>query len=152
MDHGGLEALAQCQELIVRALTARAAQYRDSAVAIQQRCQAVEIPLRRCHDRRRRQQTRDLGRRRIGCGLQRDITRHYHHRHAALADRLADRDLQRMRHLVGAGDQFAIVAALAEQMLRVGFLEIPRTDLGRRDLRGDCEHRHARSVTIEKGH
>jgi len=55
-------------------------------------------------------------------------------------------------HLVGARDQFAIMAALLEQRLRMRFLEIPGADLGRGDLRGDGEHRHPRSVTIEEAH
>jgi hypothetical protein len=42
------------------------------------------------------------------------------------------------------------VAALLEQVLRVGFLEIAAADLARREVCGDAEHRHARSVTIEE--
>ena len=42
------------------------------------------------------------------------------------------------------------MAALAEQILRVGFLEIARTDLGRRDLGRDGEHRNARAVAVEQ--
>jgi len=45
--------------------------------------------------------------------------------HAALADRLTHRNLERMRHLVGAGNQLAILAALLEQRLRVRFLKYP---------------------------
>jgi hypothetical protein len=124
----GLEALAQRQKLMVRTLTSRAAQYRDAALTVQQRRQPIEILSRGHHHRESRQQTLDLGRRRVGCGLQRDVAGHHHHRGAALADRLADRDLQRARHLVGTGDEFAVVAALLEQRLRVGFLEIAGAD------------------------
>jgi hypothetical protein len=81
--------------------------------------------------------------------LQRDIAGNHQYRHAALAGRLTDGNLERARHLVGAGDQLAIVAALFEQRLRVCFLKIPGSDLGRRDLRGDGKHRHARSMAIE---
>ena len=55
-----------------------------------------------------------------------------------------------MRHLVCAGDELAIMAAFFEERLRVGFLKIPRTDLGRRDLGRNGEHRHARSVAIKQ--
>src|SRR5208283_1442167 len=48
------------------------------------------------------------------------------------------------------GDQLAIMAALAEQVLRMGFLEIACANLGRGDLRGNGEHRHTRTVTIEQ--
>ena len=54
------------------------------------------------------------------------------------------------RHLVCAGDQLTIMAALFEQRLGVRFLEIPGADLARRNLRGDCQHRQSRSVTIEQ--
>src|SRR6516165_8721424 len=32
----------------------------------------------------------------------------------------------------------------------MGFLKVAAADFGRRDLRGNAEHRHARSVTIEQ--
>src|SRR5690242_5974973 len=79
-----------------------------------------------------------------------DVARQYHHRHTALGMRLTDGDLQRARHLRTAGYQLAIVAAFAEVGLRMRFLEIPRTDLRRRDLRGDRKHGNARSMGVEK--
>ena len=79
MHHGRLEAVAQCQKLGVRALAPRTAQDRDAALAIQQRGQAVEILSRRRHNRHRREQTRELDRRRIGCSLQRNIARNHEH-------------------------------------------------------------------------
>ena len=54
------------------------------------------------------------------------------------------------RHLVGAGDELAVMAAFLEQVLRMGFLEIASADLGRRNLRGDRQHRHARAVAVEQ--
>ena len=42
------------------------------------------------------------------------------------------------------------MAAFLEQRLRMRLLEIAGADLGRWDLRGDGEHRHARAVTIEQ--
>ncbi len=42
------------------------------------------------------------------------------------------------------------MAALFEKILRMGFLKIAGTDLGRGDVRGDGEHRHARPVAIEE--
>src|SRR5207245_6546234 len=54
------------------------------------------------------------------------------------------------RHLVGARDELAIMAAFLEQDLRMGFLEVGRADLPRGDVRGDREHRHARTMAIEQ--
>ena len=42
------------------------------------------------------------------------------------------------------------MTALLEQGLRMGLLEISRADLGRRDLRGNRKHRHARPVAVEE--
>ena len=42
------------------------------------------------------------------------------------------------------------MAALLEQRLRMGLLEIAGADLGRRDLRGYGEHRRARAVAVEQ--
>jgi hypothetical protein len=42
------------------------------------------------------------------------------------------------------------MAAFAEQVLRMGFLKIPGPDLGRRDLRRNAKHRHARPVAVEQ--
>ena len=81
--------------------------------------------------------------------MQCHVAGQHHHRHAALADGLADRDLQHTRHLAGARDELAVVATLLEQRLRVRLLEIAAANLGRRDLRGNAEHRNARAVTIE---
>ena len=134
----------------MRTGTAGAAQYRDPPLAIQHCGQPVEIAPLGHHDRSGRQQAGDLGRRRVGGHLQCHVAWDHHHRHAAPADRLTDRDFEHTRHLVCAGDQLAVVAALLEQRLRVCFLEIAGADLGRRDLRGDRKHRHARSVAIEQ--
>src|SRR6266581_8836317 len=42
------------------------------------------------------------------------------------------------------------MAALFKERLRMRFLEIPGPDFGGRDLRGDRQHRHTRSMTIEQ--
>ncbi len=86
----------------------------------------------------------------MGRGLQGDIARQDHHRHTAPAKRFADGDLEHARHLLGFGDKFAIMAALLEEHFRVRFLEIAGADLGRRDLRGNREHGHARAMAIEE--
>ena len=42
------------------------------------------------------------------------------------------------------------MAALAKQLLRMSFLKVAGADLGRRNLRRDREHRHARPVAVEE--
>jgi hypothetical protein len=150
VHHRRLEALAECQQLVVGPLAARATQDRDTAVAVEQRRETFEIPARRRDHRCGRQQPLDLGRRRIAGGLQRHVTGQHEHRHAAPADGLADRDLEGARRLVRARHELAEMAALLEQELRMGLLKIAAADLGRRDLRGDAEHGHARAVAVEQ--
>src|SRR5262245_20633761 len=61
-----------------------------------------------------------------------------------------NRHLQGARHLVGAGDQLAKMAALLEQLLRMRLLKIAGADFRRWNLRRDSQHRHARAVAVEQ--
>src|SRR5215475_5660616 len=61
-----------------------------------------------------------------------------------------DRHLQCARHLIGARDQLAKMAALPEQLLRVRLLEKAGADFRRWNLGGDGQHRHARAVAVEQ--
>ena len=126
----------------MRTGAARAAQDRNPPVSVQQRGEPIEITPLGHHDRPGRQQAADFGRRCIGGGLQCDVTGDYDYRDTAPTDRLADRDLEHSRHLVGAGDQLAVMAAFFEQRLRVRFLKIPGADFGRRDLGRNGKHRN----------
>ena len=132
------------------ALASRAAQEGDALIAIEQRGKPVQIVVRRRDDRRFWQQSLDLRRRRGRCRLQSDVARDDNDRHATLADRFADRDLEDTRHLRCGRHELAIVTAFLEQRLGMCLLEIPAADLGAWDLRGDCEHRHARAVAVKK--
>ena len=132
----------------MRTGTAGAAQDRHTPVAVQQYGEIFEVALRRCDDRRRRQQGGRFRRRRIDCGLEGHVAGDHDHRHAALCHRLADRDFQRARHLAGAGHDLAVMAALAKQLLRVGFLKVAAADFMTGDLRGDGEDRHPAAVTV----
>src|SRR6266481_3964808 len=89
-------------------------------------------------------------RRRVYGGLKGDVARNHNDRDAAIAYRLPDRDFEDARHLVGPRDQLAIMTALLEQTLRMGFLKIPRAEFGRRNLRRDGKHWHARPLTVEQ--
>jgi hypothetical protein len=68
------------------------------------------------------------------------VARHHQHGDAAPLDGAAQRDLQDVRELRGDRGQLAVDAALAEQLLRVGLLEVVAADLGRGDVRGDGQH------------
>ena len=82
--------------------------------------------------------------------VQEDLARHDHHGHAPAFDRMTHRDLQHPRQLLGHADQLGVDAALAEQLLRVGLLEIAAADLLARDVRGDRQHRHSAAVGVEQ--
>ena len=147
---GSLQAIGQREDLIMRALTSRTAQHGHAAIAVEERGEPIDIDAWRHRDRLAGQQASRFRRRRVRGGLKRHVARNHHDRDAAIADRLPDRDLQNAGHLVGPRDQLTIVTALLEQVLRMGFLEISGADLGRRDLRRNRKHRHARAVTIEQ--
>ena len=79
MHHRRLEAPAERQQLVVRALASRAAQDGDAVVlAVEQRGKAIEIGAGRRNDGREWQQPLWLGGRRIRCRLQGDVARDYH--------------------------------------------------------------------------
>ena len=57
---------------------------------------------------------------------------------------------QQPRDLVGHAGLLAVHAALAEQLLRMGLLEIAPADLLPRDVRRDRQHRHPAPVRVEQ--
>jgi hypothetical protein len=63
---------------------------------------------------------------------------------------VSHRDFHHTRQLLGDADELAVHAALAEQLLRMRFLEIRAADLLARDVRGDRQHRHATAVGVEQ--
>ena len=66
----------------------------------------------------------------LGCLLEEDVAGHDDHGDPALLHGRAHRRLQHPRELRRVGDEFAVVTALAEQLLRVGLLEVGGPDLG----------------------
>jgi hypothetical protein len=82
--------------------------------------------------------------------LTQDVARNHHDRDSTIADCLPDGDLQSAGHLVGSRNQLAIVAALFEQTLRMGFLEISGANLTRWDLRGNAKHWYPRAMAVEQ--
>src|SRR6185437_3671309 len=81
---------------------------------------------------------------------QRDISRYHDDRNAPLRMGFANRDFERPWHVVCARDELTVVAALAEQRLRMGLLEVARADFPGRNVSGDGQHRHTRALAIEE--
>ena len=69
---------------------------------------------------------------------------------AVLLDRGAHRHLEDARRHLRRADQFAVDAALGEQLLRMRLLEVLRADLGARDVRRDRQHRDAAALGVEQ--
>ena len=102
MHHRRLEALAERDQLFVRSLASRAAQDGDAVVlAVEQRGKTIEIEPVWRYNRRKWQQPLCLERGRIRCRLQGDVAWDDHNRHATLANRFVDGDLEDARHLIG---------------------------------------------------
>ena len=151
MHDRALERFGQLHQLVMRAGAAAAAEQRDALGAVQQLGQRLQlvglggttIGAAGSSPRVRRQRA-------LGAGSQRDVARDDDDGDAALAHGRADRVLQHARQLARVGDQLAIMAAFAEQVLRMGLLEIAAADLGRRDVRGDRQHRHAAALASNR--
>jgi hypothetical protein len=148
--NGCLQAIGQCDNLIMRALTSRTAQHGYAAIAVEERGEAVNIGSGWYQDRIAGQQAFCFRHRRVGGGLKRYVARYHYDRDAAIANRVPDGDLQGAGHLVGPGNQLAIVTALLKQDLRMSFLEISSADLGRRDLRRNRKHWDTRAMAVEQ--
>ena len=69
-----------------------------------------------------------------------DVPGNDHDRHALPGDGGAHGDSEHARHLFGLRDQFAVVAAILEQVLRVSLLEVTATNFGTGDLRSDRKY------------
>ena len=80
----------------------------------------------------------------------RDVARQHDHGDAPLAHGMLHGRLQHARHLAWVGDEFAIVAALAEQLVGVRLLEVARADLGAGNVGGDRQHRGHAAVGVEQ--
>ena len=82
--------------------------------------------------------------------LQEDFARDHDDRDTAARERVAHRDLQHPWELLTHAHKLAVHAALAEQFLRMGLLEVAAADLLSRDVSGDREHRYPGAVGLEQ--
>src|SRR4029077_16223031 len=74
----------------------------------------------------------------------------HNHRDATLRDCRLNGGLQDARHLVGIGDELAVVAALREDVFRVSLLKISATNLPTRNVCGNSEDWNTVALTIVK--
>lgn len=70
------------------------------------------------------------------------------HCNAALGERSLHGDFEYAGHLLRLRDQFTVMAALCEQVLRMGLLKIATPDFRTGDLRGDGQDGYAAAVAI----
>ena len=145
---GACSAPASAISCDVRPGTPGPGQDRHRAGRVQRRSRVHERGIAGPDHRRRRPDRHRLpGPSRV---VQERPARHHDHRHAAAGQRRAHRDLQDPRQLLMGADQLAVHAALAEQLLRMGLLEVLPADLLGRDVRGDGQHRDPAAVGVEQ--
>src|SRR5882757_241995 len=90
--------------------------------------------------------------RKRGCGTfaQRHIPRNDDDCNASFRDSCTHGDSQDSRHLLRLRDQFAVVAAIFKQMLRVRLLKVAASNLVTRNLCRNCEHGDTIPMTVEE--
>ncbi|MDR6169968.1 hypothetical protein QE359_000997 [Curtobacterium sp. SORGH_AS776] len=141
----GLQAFGEGDDLVVGARDAGAGEDGDLVGAVEQLRGALQLGLCGDDPRLGALDGRDAGRDGLG---EEHVARDDEHGDAALLDRGAHRDLEQARHLGRVGDVLDVDRALAEEVLRVGLLEVAGTDLRRGDVRSDREDRHAGAVRV----
>ena len=144
-----LESPSDGEEFLVRALAAGAGQDRDSAGVVEQVGRRGQVGVAGDRDRHDRPDAGHPGRGR--CPVTEDLAGDHDHGDSAPCDRGTHGDLQDPRQLLGGADQLGVDAALAEQVLRVGLLEVACADLRARDVRRDGEHRQAATLATIVG-
>ena len=93
MHDGRFQTIGQCKNLIMSVPASRTAQYGHTAVAIEERREAIDIVAWRRHDRSAGKEALRFRRRRVGGGLKRHVPRYDYDRDASIADSLPDGDL-----------------------------------------------------------
>src|SRR5580658_5473385 len=132
----------------MRTLTTGATQDSDLLRPVEKIGCQPQLKHGRTNDRRRMMDSERQ--RRLGTLALQHVSRDHHHRDPSLGDGGAHCNPQHSRHLVGLRDQFAVVAAIPENMRGIGFLEVAAAYLLAWNLGGDGQHRHAAAVAIVK--
>ena len=82
--------------------------------------------------------------------FQRNVARQHHDGDATVKHRFTHGDRQYLRDLLRGGNQLAIVAAFAKQLLWVGLLKVAAADFAGRNVGGDSQNRDVITVAIEQ--
>jgi hypothetical protein len=136
----------QVHHLGVRTAYSGAAKQRDGPGGVEPFSQFADLLAGRDHRAHRGRESAapsGMGRRPV-----REVAGQHEHGHTTAANSMPDRDAGQPWHLRRLADQLAEVTALAEQPLGMRLLEEPGSDLLRRDLRGDGQHRHPGTVRV----
>src|SRR5882672_4345061 len=133
----------------MRALAAATAEQRDAPGRVQEIGELVERLIGGHYNRLRRHKSHRQRRGRVRRRLERDVARNDDHADTPLIDRATYGNFERAGHLFDGRNKFAIAGAFPKQLLGMGFLEIARADLGRRNVSRDRYYWHARAVAIE---
>jgi hypothetical protein len=111
-------------------------------------CELVEIFI--CRTNARGIGKKGMRRQIDSRGLRHRIPGNANQANAALGDCRLNREPAHCCRLDCGVRRFAIVAAIAEQVVRLGFLEVAAADFGRRNMRRDRQHRNTRALAIVK--
>src|SRR6266446_6170259 len=76
------------------------------------------------------------------------VSRNHDDCDTAMPYSMGHRGLEHARHLLRVRHRLAVVAAVLEQSLRMGFLEIPGTNFDARNLSSNRKHRHSTAMAI----
>src|SRR6266478_8222637 len=149
VDNWCLQGFGELHQLVMRALAAAAAEQRNSTGFVEEIGELVERLIGRYDNRLRRDEAHRQRRRCVRDWLERHVARDDDDADTALVDRTPHSDFERAGHLFGGRNKFAIAGAFPKKLLGMGFLEIARADLGRRNVSRDCHYWHARAVAVE---
>jgi hypothetical protein len=83
-------------------------------------------------------------------GLEQDVARDHEHGDTAPLDGTTHRDVENEGELSSCAGQLAVDAAFAEQLLRVGLLEVVAADLGAGDVGRDRKHRNPAAIGVKQ--
>ena len=126
MHNRGFQFARKLDQLRMRPRAARSAKNRDLLRPVENLRQTRDFVIGGTNgwSRRRKMQARLL----LDGVAQGDVSRDGDHRNATPRKCGLHRNLQNARHLLGLRNQFAVMAALREEMFRMGFLKISAAD------------------------
>src|SRR5580658_1442697 len=147
MHDGRLEFAGNFHELRMGSSATRAAEDGDLFRSIQELGKDVEFFIRWTNGGFRFMKTYA---RPLDGIFQSHVPGQHNHGDSTLRDGRLNGGFQNARHLVGVGDKLAVVAALREDMFRVGLLKVCAANLPTRDMCGNSEYWNTVALTVVK--